>query len=155
MGKILMVFSLISAIFCGLVVAEESSTVLQGKCNAKVNRDFSYLQNKWVDSNDKPSDYFSKQDILRDKVFTDLDTDTPTIKSITPKNKYSDEQVTEFKGQVIHRAGSLVTIRWSNEPFDNKIWIATINTDKKKAVVCEMYDGATSFGVNVETLDLK
>ena len=155
MKKVLILFSLISAVFCGLTVAEESSTILQGKCNAKVNRDFSYLQNKWIDSNDKPSGSFSKVDIWHDKVFTDLDTDAPTIKSITPKNKYSDEQVAEFKGQVIHRAGPLVTIRWSNEPFDNKIWVATINTDKKKAVVCGMYDGATSFGVDVETLDLK
>jgi hypothetical protein len=45
--KLLVIVTLISAIFCGLVVAEESSTILQGKCNAKVNRDFSYQQNKF------------------------------------------------------------------------------------------------------------
>ena len=60
--------------------------------------------------------------------------------------------IEEFNGTVIHRAGDIIMLKWSN-PFGNKIWIATINLKYKKAIVTESYDGLTSFGMNIEILD--
>ena len=134
--------------------AEEAVTILRCESNAKTTRDYSYERNRWVDKNDKPSAEFFKSDLLRDKVFTDLDTDTPTIKSLTPKSPITDEQAAEFQGRVIHRAGPMLVVQWTN-PFGNKVWVASLNVEKKVAVVSETYDGATSFGVNTETLNCK
>ncbi len=123
----------------------EEITILQCKSISKFNKDYSYMENSWRDGKDP---------ILRDKVFTKLNTINPIIKSITPRDKYSEEQVIEFKGTVIHRTGSIIMIKWAND-FNNKVWIATINLNYRKAVVAESYDGITSFGINVETLTCK
>ncbi len=121
----------------------EDITNLQCKCESKINKDYYYKEGKWLNET-------KKNLILRDKVFSKLDTENPIIKSITLKNKYSEEQSTEFEGTVIHRTDSIIMIKWKND-FGNKIWIATINLKSKTAVVAESYDGFTSFGINIET----
>ena len=144
----------VGAALTEIALAEEAVTILRCESNAKTTRDYSYEQDHWVGKNDKPSADFFKSDLLRDKVFADLDTDTPTIKSLTPKSPITDEQAAEFQGRVIHRAGPMLVVQWTN-PFGNKVWVASLNVEKKVAVVSETYDGATSFGVNTETLNCK
>ena len=142
--------------------AEEKLTVLQCMSNSIANRDYHFGQHEWVDKKDKPTNEFmtgtkSKPNdlIMRDKVFTRLDTNKPIIKSVTPKTKYvNEEQVSEFEGSVLDRTNTLITITWKN-PYDNKFWFAVIDFQHKKAVVSHVYEGATSFGVDVETLDCK
>ena len=145
-----------------LFAAEEKSTVLQCVSNSIAHRDYHFSQHAWVSEKDKPTNEFrtgtlaNPNDlILRDKAFTRLDTNKPIIKSITPKTKYvNEEQVAEFEGLVLDRTGSLITIIWKN-PYDNKFWFAAIDLKHKKAIVSHIYEGITSFGVDVETFDCK
>lgn len=145
-----------------VLAADEKSTVLQCKSNSIANRDYHFGQREWVDKSDKPSNQFSTGTsskpndlVMRDKVFTCLDTNKPIVKSITPKTKnVNEEQVAEFEGMVIERTSTLLTIIWKN-PYDNKFWFAAIDLKHKKAVVSHLYEGITSFGVDVETLDCK
>ena len=132
------------------VHAQENQTILDCKCLEKINKDYvidSLItgEKKWLE--------FENSELLRDKIFANLNSDKPVIKSITPPHKYFPEgEVHEFNGTVIHRAGDIIMLKWSN-PFGNKIWIATINLKYKKAIVTESYDGLTSFGMNIEILD--
>ncbi|MEE2399730.1 hypothetical protein PRA76_27340, partial [Klebsiella pneumoniae] len=85
--------------------------------------------------------------VLRDKVFANLDSDSPTIRSIT------DEKGEEFVGKVVSRAEDAVFLTWNNDPFGNKLWSAAIDLVNKKAVVSQVYKGITSTGIDSETLD--
>ena len=125
MKKILVL--LVAGIILGSCSFAEETTILQCKCESKINKDYYYKEGKWINETENEL-------VLRDKVFSKLDTETPIIKSITPKNKYSEEQTTEFKGTVIHRTDSIIMIKWVND-FENKIWIATINLKHKKAII--------------------
>jgi hypothetical protein len=145
-----------------LFAAEEKPTVLQCVSNSIAHRDYHFSQHKWVGEKDKPTNEFRTGTlanpnnlILRDKIFSRLDTNKPIMKSITPKTKYvNEEQVAEFEGLVLDRTDTLITIIWKN-PYDNKFWFAAIDLKYKKAVVSHVYEGITSFGVDVETLDCK
>jgi hypothetical protein len=90
---------------------------------------------------------------LRDKIFANLGTNNPKIKSITPKSKiYPEGSIVEFDGEVLHRSGDMIILKWDNNPWGNKVWIGAVNIKHKVAVVSEFYDGVTSFGVSVESL---
>jgi len=155
-----LIFIVFSFIGVHLLFADEALTILHCECNAKANRNYYFLKKSWVGKDDKLSKRFithldENDMILRDKIFTDLNSDNPKIKSITPPIKYVPEgQFAEFKGKVIHRTNEMLIIKWEN-PYKNKIWTAAINLKHKVAVVTQYYNGATSFGVDVETLDCK
>ena len=151
----ILLFSVLSAF------GNEKTTVLQCVSNSIANRDYHFAQNQWVDGKDNPSQEFktgskSKPNdlVMRDKIFSRIDTDKPIVKSMTPKTTLTESETVEFVGSVLERTKSLITIEWKN-PYQNKLWIATIDLQHKKAVVNHIYEGATSFGVNVETLDCK
>jgi len=130
--------------------AQEDQTILNCKCFEKINKD--YVTDSLLDGEKKWLE-FEKSEPLRDKIFANLDSDKPVIKSITPPHEYFPEGEThEFSGTLIHRSGDLIILKWEN-PFGNKVWIATINLKHKKAIVTESYDGLTSFGMNIEILD--
>jgi len=143
-----------------LLFADETTTILECKANSKANRDYSFSRKSWVGKDDRLAKTFTtnldKNDMpLRDKIFTNINTDNPKIKSITPPTKYVPEgQFAEFKGKVIHRTDEMLIIKWEN-PFKNKVWTASINLNYKVATVTQYYNGVTSFGVNVEALDCK
>lgn len=150
------------ALFVSQVFALEGDiSILQCESNAIANRDYYFNKKEWVDKHDNPSKEFgtgskatSRDLILRNKVFARLNTNKPVIKSITPPTKYvNEEQIVEFEGSIVDRNNDIVTITWKNP--ENKIWFATINLKYKKAIVSYVYEGATSFGVDVETLDCK
>lgn len=132
------------------VHAQDDQTILNCKCLEKINKDYgtdSLLigKQKWLE--------FENSEILRDKIFANINSDKPVIKSITPPRKYfPDGEIHEFTGTIIHRVGDIIMLKWEN-PFGNKIWIATINLKYKKGIVTESYDGLTSFGMNIEILD--
>ncbi|MCI0692072.1 hypothetical protein L0337_08720 [candidate division KSB1 bacterium] len=146
------------------VYGQEQSSVLQCKCNEKINKDYVFLlsdtikdfkEKKWLPIKTVSREVMNQELILRDKIFAKLDSKTPIIKSITPPHGYFPEgEITEFEGSLIHRSGSILMIKWEN-PSANKVWIATINLEQKKAIITESYEGLTSFGINIEILDCK
>jgi len=130
-------------IFSTSIFASDSDiSILQCESNAIANRDYYFNKNEWVGKDDKPSDEFRTGNkakpndlIMRSKIFANLNTNKPIIKSITPPTKYMNEQQTaEFEGTILNRTDTLVTITWKN-PNDNKIWFGTINLKHKKAIV--------------------
>jgi len=132
------------------VYAQESQTILNCRCLEKINKD--YVVDSLI-TGEKNWTEFQSTEPLRDKVFANLDSDKPIIKSITPPHEYFPEgEVHEFYGTVIHHSEDLIILKWEN-PFGNKVWIATINLKHKKAIVTESYNGLTSFGMNIEILD--
>ncbi len=139
--------------FCLPIVVKAQSvpSILECECVQKVRNDFltdsTFGKKKWSG--------FEKATPLSKKIFSGLSSRTPTIKSITPPYQYFPEgEVNEFAGSLIYRSGSMLIIKWEN-PAGNKIWIATINLENKKAIVAQSYNGLTSFGINVEILDCK
>jgi hypothetical protein len=92
---------------------------------------------------------------LRDKVFSSLNTSTPTIRSITlPRDALPGEEAVEFKGAVVSREPDAVFLVWRNPP-GNKVWLAVVDLRHKKAIVSQVYQGVISVGVEAETLDCK
>lgn len=152
---------LIASFLCvSYLFSEKSFNTIYGKCNAKVNRDYHFIKKAWVGMNDKSAPTFitnveKKDMVLRDKIFANLNTEFPMVTSISPPCEYFPEgEIHEFSGIVIHRTDEIVVIKWEN-PFKNKVWTAAIHLEHKVAIVTEYYNGVTSFGVNVETLDCK
>jgi len=133
----------------GFIVAQKAPTTIYFKCKEKINKDYvtdnSFGKSQWLK--------FEELKPLRDKIFINIQSDKPIIKSITPPDEiYPEGEINEFQGIVIHRSDKLLLIKWEN-PTRNKIWIATINLKYNKAIVTESYSGLTSFGMNVEILD--
>lgn len=132
------------------IYTQDSQTVLNCKCLEKINKDYGpdslvVGKEKWFK--------FESSDLLRNKIFVNINSENPVIKSISPPSKYLPEgEIHEFNGSIIHRTGDILMLKWENT-FGNKIWIATINLRYKKAIVTESYDGLTSFGMNIEILD--
>ena len=119
------------------------------KCIEKINKDYGPEglegESKWLE--------FEHSSILRDKIFINLSSDTPIVKSIVPPDKYnSTEIVYTFNGEIIHRTENLILIKWENTT-KNQVWIASINLELKKVIVTETYDIDKTFGVNIEILE--
>ncbi|MCW5982361.1 MAG: hypothetical protein KIT09_30020 [Bryobacteraceae bacterium] len=110
---------------------------------------------------------------LRDKVFSGLNTREPTVRSITRFEK-GPEQGAEFVGRVVSRTSDAVFIVWSNaspDPFAsssgtreraapaaiaaNKVWLAAVDLTHRKVTVTYVFQGVTSIGGEVETLDCR
>ena len=147
------VVNFISVLFISYcsIYAQEIPSVLICKCVEKINKDYGAEgltgEMKWLK--------FENTTPLRDKIFVNLVSDTPTINSIAPPYKYFPEgEVNEYVGTVIHRTKNLILVKWENS-FKNKVWIASINVKLKKAIVTESYDRTTSFGMNIEILNCK
>jgi hypothetical protein len=137
---------------------------LQCKCNEKINKEYVFFvsdardgfnEKKWSPLKTALREEKNQELILRDRIFAKLDSKAPIMKSITPPHGYFPKgEINEFDGSLIHRSGSIIMIKWEN-PSGNKVWIATINLEARKAIVTESYEGLTSFGINIEILDCK
>lgn len=92
--------------------------------------------------------------VLRDKVFAGLDTDSPTIRSISPVPGDTTTVANEFQGTVLSRALESVWIAWKNPP-GNKVWVAVVDLARRKAVITQAFQGMTSVGGELETLDCR
>jgi hypothetical protein len=143
--------------------ANELPSVLTCTSNAKASRDYGFLfEKRWLGIvGGKPNETFGvgtqrvpNGQILRDKVFSELNTARPTVRSIPPAGGGQDEDAAEFVGTVLNRDVDSVWISWRNPP-GNKVWLSVIDLQHKKAVVAQLFSGLTSVGGEIETLDCR
>lgn len=156
------VLSILVVLFLVIPVhGAENPTSLTCVSNAKASRDYSFRDKQWAGTIPPRRDVTfgvatrpgrEAHQVLRDKMFSRLDTDRPTIRSITPAEAAGEEVALEFQGLVVSRDGAAVFLIWRND-FGNKVWLAAINLEHRRAVVTQAFDGATSLGAEVETLD--
>jgi hypothetical protein len=145
-----------------VALAGDFPTSLACSSNAKTWRDYGFTEKEWsgtipsnpsqpfgVSTKSKPNDIY----VLRDKVFSSLNTKNPMIRSITPGGIGQEEQAAEFKGTVVGRTADAIFILWSNEI--NKYWLAAIDLNHRKATVSQVFRGVTSIGGEIETLDCR
>jgi len=144
--------------------AAELPTSLTCRSNAKATRDYGYTERRWVGQEGswmlgasglfKVATRDSKvADVaysLRDKVFSGLNTDAPLVRTIT---RFTDggNMGEEFVGAVVSRTGEAVFLLWTNDI--NKTWTAAVDLARRKAVVAQVFQGVTSVGGMIETLD--
>jgi len=146
---------------------QEPPTVLTCMSNAKASRDYGFSEKRWsgpVGHLVEPSRMFATsggssktswgQFELRDKVFSGLNTQEPTVRSITRFEK-GPEEAAEFVGRVVSRTPDTVFVEWTNAPNLNKVWLAAVNLAYRKVTVTQVFQGATSVGGELETLDCR
>jgi hypothetical protein len=134
--------------------------------NAKAARDYAFVEKRWggeegnamfgssrmfqIQTRDsKVANAFYS---LRDKVFSGLDTDRPIVRSIT---RYTDgmEKAEGFMAAVLMRTHDAVFLMWTNNI--NKIWLATVDLTHRRATLTQVFQGVTSVGGEIETLDCR
>ena len=139
--------------FAGGASAQDTPTSLSCTSNAKASRDYGFKEKQW--SGAIPPDPTivlristvkqRQADLLRDKVFSSLNTQTPVIRSITPPRPQlgaNEEHADEFNGTVVSRTGDAVFVMWRND-FGNKVWLAVLDLRHKKATVSQVFQGIT------------
>jgi hypothetical protein len=146
--------------------AQDLSSSLTCTSNAKASLDYGFMEKQWSDViPPDPSNVFGISTVkqrqtsgpLRDKVFSSLNTSTPTIRSITPRRPelgQPEELAGEFKGTVVSRQTDVVFLLWRND-FGNKVWLAVVDLKYKKATVSQVFQGITSIGIEAATLDCR
>ena len=149
------------------VQGQELVTTLTCTANAKVSRDYGFVEKRWegqkghvmfgssrmfnIETRDsKVAGAFYS---LRDKVFSGLNTSMPIVRSIT---RFPDEvdKGEEFLSRVVSRTHDGVFLLWTND-FNNKVWLAAIDLTHRKATVTQVFQGVTSVGGELETLDCR
>lgn len=75
------------------------------------------------------------------------------VRSIT---RYADgvDQGEEFVSRVVSRTKDAIFLLWTND-FNNKVWLAVIELQRRKATVAQVFQGVTSVGGDFETLDCR
>jgi hypothetical protein len=143
---------------------QELPTSLTCRSNAKASRDYAFAEKRWegqkgsrmlgasglfnVETRDsKVADALYS---LRDKVFSGLNTSAPLVRSITRLADGGDKGE-EFVSRVVIRTSDAVFLLWTNDI--NKTWTAAVELARRKAVVAQVFQGVTSVGGEVETLD--
>jgi hypothetical protein len=160
-------FSLCIVLFSSIrLESQELPTTLACMSNAKAVRDYYFVEKRW--KGEEGSAMFGSSPMfkietrdskvenlfftLRDKVFSGLDTDRPIVRSIT---RYTDgvDQVAEFLATVTMRTNDAVFLMWTNRI--NKIWLATVDLTHCRATLTQVFQGVTSVGGEIETLDCR
>lgn len=152
------------AALAGSASAQDSPTSITCTSNAKASRDYGFTEKQWSGAiPPDPAKVFGISTVkqrqlsapLRDKVFSSLNTPTPTIRSITPPGMVQlEEHAVEIKGAVVSRTADGVFLMWHND-FGNKVWLAVVDLRHKKATVSQVFQGLTSVGIEAETLDCR
>lgn len=148
------------ASFC--CAQNDRPTVLTCTANAKASRDYGFQEKEWMGTVGGGASHIfgvgtkrtPNAEILRDRVFSGLNTARPAIRSITQSGTGQGDSASEFVGTVLSRAFDSVWITWKN-PAGNKVWLSVINLKHKRAVITELFEGATSVGGQLETLDCR
>jgi len=160
-------FSLCIVLFSSIrLESQELPTTLTCLSNAKASRDYAFAEKRWGGEEGNAmfglSRMFNIQTrdskvagafySLRDKAFSGLDTDRPIVRSIT---RYTDgaDKGEEFKGAVVMRTRDAVFLIWTNEI--NKMWLATVDLTHRRATLTQVFQGITSVGGKIETLDCR
>jgi len=147
------------------IASQKLPTNLTCTSNAKAERGFGFTEKQWMGAvlsrpdRSKPfsvttAGHGKGSPVLRDKVFSALDTSRPVIRSITPVEGKSEEKAFEFQGNVVSRAINTVFLTWTND-VGNKVWTGAIDLEHRRAIVALTYSGITYFGTEVETLDCR
>jgi hypothetical protein len=55
----------------------------------------------------------------------------------------------------VSRTSDAIFLLWTNAPYQNKVWLAAIDLAHRKATVTHAFQGATSLGGELETLDCR
>ena len=165
-GALACLLGLLTAITCA-GQGQELPTILTCTSNAKASRDYGFAERRWSGQPGhlvEPSRMFASsgtssktswgQFELRDKVFSGLDTQAPTVRSITRYDK-GPEQAAEFVARVVSRTPDTVFLLWTNAPNLNKVWLAAVDLTHRKVAVTHTFQGATSLGGELETLDCR
>jgi len=143
----------------GGAIAGEKATTLVCHSNLMASRDFTFQETRWVGR--EPEGGFNVQtrkDLtagtffsLRDKVFSGLNTRKPGVRSVTRlSNGTSNGE--DFEATVLSRTRDAVFLMWKND-YGNKVWVAVIDLSHRKASISELFQGATSVGGQLETMD--
>lgn len=146
------------------VEAQELPTSLTCRSNAKASRDYAFREKRWEGQKDASTLWIARlfrvetrdskvADIfysLRDKIFSGLNTSAPLVRSIT---RFADgaDKVEEFTSKPVLRTSDAVFLLWTNDI--NKTWLAAVDLAHRRAVVSEVFQGVTSVGGELETLD--
>jgi len=144
--------------------AADLPTVLSCTLNARANRDFGFKEKAWMgpvpEFGKKPDDSRpfmvatkSKEVILKQRIFSGLDTPRPVVRMVGPWGPLP-EDAAEFTGAVVSRWTDSVFIVWQND-YGNKVWLAVVDLAHKKATVSQAFRGITSVGIEAETLDCR
>jgi hypothetical protein len=142
--------------------AQERPNSLTCTANAKAWRDWSLTEKRWegkaAEGQGRPfgiSTLVGKDPDypLRDKVFSNLLGSTPIVRSITPATRLAAAESVEFEAKVLLRTSDEVFLTWTNDA--NKVWLAVVDLKHRKAVVTQVFEGATSVGGEIETLDCR
>ena len=147
---------------------QDSPSLLTCISGAKASRDYEFRTQKWSGQKGHtlhPTELFEIStrseeqndrivQPLRDKVFSGLNSKKPIVRSIS---RYIDgvEQGEEFQATMVSRAFDTVFLTWTNDPPHNKMWLAAVNTKHRRAIVTQVYEGITSVGGEMETLDCR
>jgi hypothetical protein len=160
-------FSLCIVLFSSIrLESQELPATLTCLSNAKATRDYAFVEKRWegeegntmfglprmfkIQTRDsKVANAFYS---LRDKVFSGLDTDRPIVRSIT---RYTDgvDKGEKFMGAVVMRTHDAIFLIWTNDI--NKMWLATVDLTHRRATLTQVFQGATSVGGEIETLDCR
>jgi len=146
---------------------QQLPTNLMCTSNAKASRDYGFSEKRWSGQTGhlvEPSRLFATgtrdsttswgQFDLRDKVFSGLNTQQPVVRSITRYEK-GPEEAAEFVGRVVCRTPDAIFLIWTNAPNLNKVWLAAVDLTHRKVTVAHVFQGATSLGGEMETLDCR
>lgn len=138
--------------------AQDVPSSLTCVSNARAWRHYDFAERQWEGKESQPFGTASlgRKDPafpLRDKVFSKLETQHPIIRSITPRQLESLETADEFTGTTVLRTPTEIFIMWSNGI--NKVWLAVVDFEHKKAIVTQAFKGITSVGGEVETLNCR
>jgi hypothetical protein len=133
--------------------------------NASASRGYGFDEERWLGilvgpkpSLNPPFNLFvagksgPKQEITLERIFTGLDSETPTVRHIE-----KDMKATEFPAKTLRRRGvDSVIILWSNPPgLADWMWLAHIDRIRRVAVVTNVYDGMTYSAGELETMDCR
>jgi hypothetical protein len=143
---------------------QELPSSLTCRSNVKASRDYAFAEGRWEGQKDQsalgPASLLNVETrdsklagmfySLRDKVFSGLHTSAPLVRSIT---RFSDgtDRGEEFASRVVMRTSNTVFLLWTNDM--NKTWVAAVDLAHRKAAVAQVFEGVTSLGGELETLD--
>jgi hypothetical protein len=92
-------------------------------------------------------------------IFTGLNGEFPKVKAM---RDYSDgvQKAVEFNAQLISNDNKTIFLTWNNGPpineeSANKVWLGAVDQINLKAVVSQVYHGATTLGINADSMNCK
>jgi len=139
-----------------------SPTILSCTFNAYAQRGYGFEEKAWrgnllgtYKASNPPFDVTGKgaatmgSDVFMELIFSGLDTDAPRVRELKPKS-------IEYQASVLIRTADSVILLWRNKPgWADWAWLATIDHQRRVAVVVSVYSGSTLINGGLETMDCR